>query len=217
MDLRGQVPGSGVTADPSVVWRLMLGLESEDAGEHRGQKLSGELFGGGEPQCSRLDADRPQPGTERADGQGLAQEDEMALEKAGRVGAERSGMGPLAGLRVIEVSSFVAAPLGGMTLRQLGADVIRVDPLGGFAHRHRWPVTSSGASLYWAGLNRGKRSLVVDMRTRGRAADRSRPRGVVSDRHCRRPYQCRGERVAELRGPVCGMPGSDSRRSPGQL
>jgi len=38
--------------------------------------------------------------------------------------------GVLAGLRVIEVSSFVAAPLGGMTLAQLGADVIRVDPVG---------------------------------------------------------------------------------------
>jgi 2-methylfumaryl-CoA isomerase len=35
---------------------------------------------------------------------------------------------PLAGLRIIEISSFVAAPLGGMTLAQLGADVIRVDP-----------------------------------------------------------------------------------------
>jgi 2-methylfumaryl-CoA isomerase len=39
--------------------------------------------------------------------------------------------GVLAGLRVIEISSFVAAPLGGMTLAQLGAEVIRVDPVGG--------------------------------------------------------------------------------------
>ena len=38
---------------------------------------------------------------------------------------------PLIGLRIIEVSSFVAAPLGGMTLAQLGAEVIRIDPLGG--------------------------------------------------------------------------------------
>ena len=37
--------------------------------------------------------------------------------------------GPLAGMRVIEVSSFVAAPLGGMTLAQLGAEVVRVDPV----------------------------------------------------------------------------------------
>ena len=60
--------------------------------------------------------------------------------------------GPLAGLRVIEVSSFVAAPLGGMTLAQLGADVVRIDPVGGAADIARWPVTHQGASLYWAGL-----------------------------------------------------------------
>lgn len=72
---------------------------------------------------------------------------------------------PLHGLRVIEVSSFVAAPLGGMTLAQLGAEVIRVDPLGGAADRTRWPLAPSGASLYWAGLNKGKRSVTVDMRS----------------------------------------------------
>jgi len=80
------------------------------------------------------------------------------------VTAPHQGAGPLAGLRVLEVSSFVAAPLGGMTLAQLGADVIRIDPLDGAADRFRWPLTSSGASLYWAGLNKGKRSLMVDMR-----------------------------------------------------
>ncbi|KUO16426.1 mesaconyl-CoA isomerase [Streptomyces dysideae] len=68
-------------------------------------------------------------------------------------------------MRVIEVSSFVAAPLGGMTLSQLGAEVIRVDPLDGAADTRRWPLTKSGASLYWAGLNKGKRSLMVNMRS----------------------------------------------------
>jgi 2-methylfumaryl-CoA isomerase len=72
---------------------------------------------------------------------------------------------PLSGMRVIEVSSFVAAPLAGMTLAQLGADVIRVDPRGGAGDRFRWPLAESGASLYWAGLNKGKRSLTVDFRT----------------------------------------------------
>lgn len=73
--------------------------------------------------------------------------------------------GPLAGLRVVEISSFVAAPLGGMTLAQLGADVIRVDPLGGGPDRGRWPLSPSGTSLYWAGLNKGKRSVTVDFRS----------------------------------------------------
>jgi len=73
--------------------------------------------------------------------------------------------GALAGLRVVEISSFVAAPLGGMTLAQLGADVIRVDPIGGAADNARWPRTADGASLYWAGLNKGKRSVTIDFRS----------------------------------------------------
>ncbi len=47
--------------------------------------------------------------------------------------------GILKGLRVVEGSAFVAAPLGGMTLAQLGADVIRFDPLAGGLDHHRWP------------------------------------------------------------------------------
>lgn len=74
--------------------------------------------------------------------------------------------GILSGLRVIEGSAFVAAPLGGMTLAQLGADVIRFDPIGGGLDAKRWPVTRDGAhSLFWTGLNKGKRSIAVDFRT----------------------------------------------------
>lgn len=71
----------------------------------------------------------------------------------------------LNGLRVIEGAAFVAAPLCGMTLAQQGADVIRFDPIQGGLDAHRWPVTASGKSLYWAGLNKGKRSIAVDTRT----------------------------------------------------
>lgn len=70
---------------------------------------------------------------------------------------------PLAGLRVVELSSFVATPLCGLTLAQLGAEVIRVEPLGGGPDRGRWPLAPSGTSLYWSGLNRGKRALEVDL------------------------------------------------------
>src|ERR1700694_4139058 len=72
---------------------------------------------------------------------------------------------PLAGVRIVEISSFVAVPLAGMTLAQLGAEVIRVDPIGGAADYHRWPVTDDGTSIYWAGLNKGKRSVAANMRT----------------------------------------------------
>ncbi len=70
----------------------------------------------------------------------------------------------LSGLRVVEGSAFVAAPLGGMTLAQLGADVIRFDAIGGGLDYSRWPVTDEGVSLFWAGLNKGKRSIQVDLR-----------------------------------------------------
>src|SRR5579859_6728794 len=72
---------------------------------------------------------------------------------------------PLTGLRVIEFATFVAGPLGGMTLAQLGAEVIRIDPPGGSADYSRWPLAASGTSLYWTGLNKGKRSLVADIRS----------------------------------------------------
>ncbi len=72
---------------------------------------------------------------------------------------------PLAGVRIVEISSFVAVPLAGMTLGQLGAEVIRVDPIGGAADYHRWPVTDDGDSIYWAGLNKGKRSVAADIRS----------------------------------------------------
>jgi 2-methylfumaryl-CoA isomerase len=72
---------------------------------------------------------------------------------------------PLAGVRIVEISSFVAVPLAGMTLGQLGAEVVRVDPIGGAADYHRWPVTGDGTSIYWAGLNKGKRSVAADVRS----------------------------------------------------
>ena len=72
--------------------------------------------------------------------------------------------GILHGLRIVEGSAFVAAPLGGMSLAQLGADVIRFDPIGGGLDHARWPVTADGRSLFWAGMNKGKRSIAVDIR-----------------------------------------------------
>ncbi|WP_157157370.1 CoA transferase [Diaminobutyricimonas sp. LJ205] len=72
---------------------------------------------------------------------------------------------PLTGLRVIEHASFVAGPSAGVTLAQLGADVIRVDPLGGAPDYSRWPVSQrSGHSLFWSSFNRGKRSIALNTR-----------------------------------------------------
>jgi 2-methylfumaryl-CoA isomerase len=72
--------------------------------------------------------------------------------------------GILEGLRIVEGSAFIAAPSAGMAMAQLGADVIRFDLPGGGIDYHRWPLAPSGDSLYWAGLNKGKRSIAVDFR-----------------------------------------------------
>ncbi|MBT6313696.1 MAG: 2-methylfumaryl-CoA isomerase, partial [Alphaproteobacteria bacterium] len=71
----------------------------------------------------------------------------------------------LDGMRILEGSAFVAAPLGGMTLAQMGADVIRFDDVNGGLDHDRWPVTKDGASIYWSGMNKGKRSILVDVRS----------------------------------------------------
>lgn len=68
---------------------------------------------------------------------------------------------PLAGLRIVEISAFIAAPLCGMTLAQLGAEVIRIDPLGGNIDYRRWPLSPGGNSIYWASLNKGKKSITL--------------------------------------------------------
>jgi len=73
--------------------------------------------------------------------------------------------GILSGMRVVEGSAFVAVPLAGMTLAQMGAEVIRFDRIGGGMDAQRWPVAPGGESLFWAGLNKGKKSVAVDMKS----------------------------------------------------
>jgi 2-methylfumaryl-CoA isomerase len=82
--------------------------------------------------------------------------------------------GILSDLRVVEVSAFIAAPIGGMTLAQMGAEVIRIDPIGGNIDYRRWPLAPSGASLYWTGLNKSKRSVALALhRPEGREIARA--------------------------------------------
>ena len=70
----------------------------------------------------------------------------------------------LNGLRVVEASAFVAGPSCGLHLAQLGAEVIRIDQIGGGPDFGRWPLDPvSGASLYWEGLNKSKKSVALDL------------------------------------------------------
>lgn len=68
------------------------------------------------------------------------------------------------GVRVIESSAFIAAPLAGLALSQFGADVIRIDMIGGGLDYRRLPVMPGGRSFYWTGLNKAKRSIAIDIK-----------------------------------------------------
>ncbi|HTU97774.1 MAG TPA: CoA transferase [Solirubrobacteraceae bacterium] len=68
-------------------------------------------------------------------------------------------------MQVVECASYVAGPTGGLTLAQLGAEVVRIDPLGGGHDHRRWPLAPSGESYYWSSLNKGKRSVAIDLRS----------------------------------------------------
>jgi 2-methylfumaryl-CoA isomerase len=57
----------------------------------------------------------------------------------------------------------VAGPTCGLYLAQMGADVIRVDTLGGGPDFRRWPLADNGASLYWESLNKSKKSVAIDL------------------------------------------------------
>lgn len=74
----------------------------------------------------------------------------------------------LKGLRVVEGAAFVAGPSCALHCAQMGAEVIRFDMIGGGPDFHRWPRSPNGPSFYWEGLNKGKKSIAIDL---------SRPQG----------------------------------------
>jgi 2-methylfumaryl-CoA isomerase len=81
--------------------------------------------------------------------------------------AERTDMYEiLKGMRVVEGASFIAAPICCQHLVGLGAEVIRFDMIGGGPDFNRWPIAPSGLSLYWEGLNKGKKSVAIDLASR---------------------------------------------------
>ena len=77
--------------------------------------------------------------------------------------------GLLKGLRVVEAASFIAGPSCGLHLAQMGAQVIRLDQVGGGPDFRRWPLGPRGSSFYWEGLNKSKKSVAIDFtRPQGR-------------------------------------------------
>ena len=70
----------------------------------------------------------------------------------------------LNGLRVAEISTYVAAPLCGMTLGQMGADIVQINPISGRLDENRLPHNKQGNSFYYPALNKTKRSIRIDLK-----------------------------------------------------
>lgn len=71
--------------------------------------------------------------------------------------------GPLSGIKVIEFCQVAAGPFCGMLLADFGAEVIKVEPPEGDAMR-AWPPITQGFSENFASINRGKRSIALDLK-----------------------------------------------------
>jgi formyl-CoA transferase/succinyl-CoA--D-citramalate CoA-transferase len=89
-------------------------------------------------------------------------------------GPQPGAHGPLTGIRVLELGSFIAGPFAGQLLGDYGAEVIKIEPPGPGDPMRRWGVTRDGESLWWPALARNKRSVVLDLRT-------EEDRGVLRD------------------------------------
>ncbi len=79
--------------------------------------------------------------------------------------ADMSRQKPFAGVKVIDISNFLAAPMSAMFLADFGADVIKVERPGTGDEVRYWGRNKNGVGLYYKILGRGKRSVTADMRT----------------------------------------------------
>ena len=71
---------------------------------------------------------------------------------------------PLAGLRVVDASAVVMGPYASQWLADLGAEVIKIEPPQGDSTRHTGPTTEPGMSPIFLGVNRNKKSVVIDLK-----------------------------------------------------
>src|SRR5690349_14518510 len=84
---------------------------------------------------------------------------------------------PLQGLKVVEIGQYVAGPMATMLLADLGADVVKVEPPGRGDAFRSYGITHEGVSSFWINVNRGKRSIALDLKA---PSDVERCRELVS-------------------------------------
>jgi hypothetical protein len=87
------------------------------------------------------------------------------MEEGGRQGGHQAGvgMGPLSGITVLDLSSYIAGPYGCTLLADLGAEVVKIEAPGGDTLR-KYPSTLAAESRAFLGVNRGKRGLALDLK-----------------------------------------------------
>lgn len=76
----------------------------------------------------------------------------------------QSPIGPLKGIRVIDITSMITGPLCSQQLGDLGADVVKIEPLHGEVARWMTPPQKADLSGFYSQMNRNKRSLSIDMK-----------------------------------------------------
>jgi len=104
------------------------------------------------------------------------------------VESNSSNPGPLAGIRVLDLTSILLGPIATQILGDMGADVVKVEPPQGDATRGVGPPPSDGMGAVFMGTNRNKRSLVLDLkREAGREALLALVRGADVFVHNMRP------------------------------
>ncbi|HEX2198691.1 MAG TPA: CaiB/BaiF CoA-transferase family protein [Burkholderiales bacterium] len=74
------------------------------------------------------------------------------------------GVGPLAGVKVLELGTLIAGPFCAKTLADFGAEVIKVEPPGEGDPLRRWRKMRNGVSLWWHVQSRNKKSITLDLR-----------------------------------------------------
>jgi formyl-CoA transferase len=74
-------------------------------------------------------------------------------------------VGPLSGVRVVELGNYIAAPTAGRLLADFGAEVIKVEPPGTGDELRNWRLYAGDTSMLFRAINRNKKSIVVDLKS----------------------------------------------------